>query len=116
MSQHLFEYDTNYFPSAPVMEVEIEGDGKQRQRILRTALIDSGADNTMIPRNILRQVGARFWGSSRMRGVSGKSNKVDLYSVMIQIGNQPMQVQAIASPAGSEFILGRDVLNRLKIT
>lgn len=116
MSHLLFEYDSTYSPPAPVVEIIIEGRGKERDQVRQMALIDSGADGTMIPRNILRQVGGRFWESMRMRGVSGVSHEVDLYLVTIHVGNQPIKVSAIAMPNGSELIVGRDVLNQLKIT
>lgn len=51
-----------------------------------------------------------------MRGVSGIQQTVELFDLTVQIGNQPMRVLAVAMPANSEIIIGRDVLNQLKIT
>lgn len=110
----LFEYDSQYVPPAPVIEIGISGESNNR--IHRRALIDSGADATMLPEAILRAVDARFWSSSRMRGVSAISRVVDLYVVTIHVGNQGIVVEAIAMPNGTELIVGRDVINQLKVT
>jgi hypothetical protein len=60
MSSITFAYDTTYDPSAPVIEVEIDGYlPALGQRKLR-ALVDSSADATMIPVQVLTRGLSRY--------------------------------------------------------
>ena len=82
-----------------------------------TALIDSGADGTMIPYRLLTHIGATFMHTFKVTGISGKSTVVDLYLVEIQVGTlQIPGIKAVAARTGKEIIIGRDVLNHLIIT
>jgi len=112
-----FEYSTHYNPAAPIMEIGIsavENSGLQRTI---TALVDSGADGTMIPINVLRAVGATFVERRNMRGVTGERVRVNLYAIVVYIGSHPIYgIRAVAVPSETEAILGRDALNQLIVT
>lgn len=117
MNRLFFEYSRSYDPVAPVIDIEIDGYQPSLNRVAQTALVDSGADATMIPSNILRQIGADFLETRRIRGVTGISQRVRIYVVAIHIGSQIIHgIRAIEMPSGEETILGRGVLNQLKIT
>ena len=108
-----FLYDTTYMPSAPVITIQV----RDRKEVRLTALVDSGADATMIPINILRSIGAHRVDTMQMRGITGVAQPVGLYSVMIQISSHILpSIHVIATARGSEVIPGRDVLNHLIIT
>jgi predicted aspartyl protease len=115
MSQILtFEYNETIDPAIPVLEVNVDG-YSDRPPYTLTALIDSGADCTMIPVEVLEAVEASYEDSMRMRGVVGESQIVDRYLVGITIGQLTIPVvQAIAN--NEEAIIGRDVLNKLLLT
>ena len=54
-----FDYDSTYpGPSFPVAEITIVGDARQQVNVQK-ALIDTGADATIVPLNILESIGAR---------------------------------------------------------
>ena len=117
MRRLLFDYSHTYDPAAPVIEVEVVGYQPASRRITQIALVDSGADATMMPRHILRQVGAEFLETRRMRGVIGVSQRVRVYIVAIHIGEQVLHGVRVAElAAGDETILGRNVLNQLRLT
>lgn len=51
-----------------------------------------------------------------MRGVIGEAVKVNLYLTAVHIGNYSIHgIRAIGITAASEAIIGRDVLNQLKV-
>jgi predicted aspartyl protease len=80
-------------------------------------MVDSGADATMIPLEFLSAVGATYQETLWMHGVSGVRIEVDLYLVAVRIGaNLVRGVHVVAVPAGSEALIGRDVLNLLVLT
>jgi predicted aspartyl protease len=114
MNQLLLEYNRAYWPAAPVLEIAVDGyTSLPPQRL--TALVDTGADGTILPITILNTVGAQYESTARMRGVTGSPQWVDRYKVRIQIGEMAVHgVAVVAGPANGEAILGRDVLNHLK--
>lgn len=109
----LFDYDSTYDPSAPVIEVSV----RYRGEATITAMIDSGADATILPYHVLQTVNARYFETRILRGTDGARVSVNRYLVHLQIGNfQIHSIRAIASDAAGEPLIGRDVLNQLVVT
>lgn len=109
-----FYYNSNFIPAMPVAQITVSHRRRQAQL---SALIDSGADGTMIPRRILQEINAPYQEQLIMRGVTGESEIVDTYLVMIEFGPYTMYgIQAIAIGDYEEAIIGRDVMNNLVIT
>ncbi|MEM7117822.1 MAG: retropepsin-like aspartic protease [Chloroflexota bacterium] len=117
MTQSLtFEYNRLYSPSAPHVEVAIDGYDERYQPVALFAFVDSGADGTMLPIDILKSVGAEYADTVIMRGVAGGVQRLDRYTIRLRIGNQTVHsIEAVALDRGSEPILGRDVLNTLSL-
>lgn len=55
---YTYNYDSAYIPSMPVIELLI-GRAQVTPVLQITAIVDSGADATMIPVSYLKQIGAR---------------------------------------------------------
>jgi hypothetical protein len=111
-----YPYDESFQPAMPVVEIHIDGYGARPAQTL-TALIDSGADGTMLPIDVLQAVDALYADTVRMRGVLGDSESVDRYTVAIRLGPVLLPgINAVAIPRGGESILGRDALNQLALT
>ena len=58
MNMPTFDYDTSYAPPAPVIEIEIGGYNQLFGKATLWAMVDSGADASMIPISFLDAVGA----------------------------------------------------------
>lgn len=111
------DYDSNYEPAAPVVRIGLSPSGGSDARQWVTALLDSGADATMIPVDLLIASGARYMERRQIRGVVGKAVQVQLYLTAVHIGDHVIHaIRAIGGEVGSEAIIGRDVLNQLEIT
>lgn len=111
-----FDYDRRYWPPAPVIDIAVDGYSSNAPMIIR-ALIDSGADGTMIPLSVLKKVGAAYTDSVRMSGVTGSSEQKDRYRVRIQIGDIVVKgIDAVAVNEDSDSLIGRDVLSQLVVT
>lgn len=116
MAPYLHDYDFTYAPSAPVAEIVVSSD-LNITAITLVALLDSGADATMLPFSVLEQIQAEVLETRYLRTVTGKRTIVELYRVSLQLGPYHFHaVRAIATNSLDEVILGRDVLNQLIVT
>ena len=112
-----YSYSQKYSPAAPVVEARLKAPGRAEVSRSFTALIDSGADGTLLPIDLLEEIGARFEYEATLRGVTGESRAVDIYVADITIGGHTIPVvRMIAGSEGIEPILGRNVLNQFVIT
>ena len=111
-----FDYSTDYEPSAPVVEITIRKTSQNVSDVTLLALVDSGADATMLPITALQAASARYVETRQMRAVVGTAYPVDLYLVTVQIGPHTIPaIRAIAATPDAEPIVGRDVLNQLVV-
>ncbi len=112
-----FDYDQSYVPAAPFLPITVDGYDPEKQAVTVSVFVDTGADGTMLPLPILLAVGAEYEDTVRLRGTTGNSLRVDRYTVRIQIGDETIHaVSVVAMAAGSEPLIGRDVLNHLILT
>lgn len=111
-------YDNeNYDPAMPVVEIKLLSTQSDDRIAPLNALIDSGADATMIPIDALESTDSLYFSTRRMRGITGQSIPVDTYFTVVQVGPYIIRgVKAVALPVGSETILGRDIINQLELT
>lgn len=118
MPVYTHSYDSDYYhPAMPVVEIRLLSTTSEEGVVPLVAVVDSGADATMIPINALQSAGSLYYGTRRMRGVTGQSIPVDTYFTVVQVGPYIIRgVKAVAIPIDGEPILGRDVLNQLELT
>ena len=115
---YTYPYDSAYHgPAIPVMEITISApDNTERKTVLR-ALVDSGADGTMIPVSHLQRLGAKIVDRRWMRGSDNIAHPVDIYAVMLEAGPLgQMIVEVTGNRFGNETIVGRDLLNQMVVT
>ncbi len=113
---YTYNYDTDYNPAMPVVEIRI-GRAMADASLPLAALVDSGADATIIPIGYLRQIRARRGRRKWMRGVAGGRKPVDLYAISLQIGSfRQAHLEVVGDLENDEIIVARDVLNHLLVT
>ena len=114
MSFH--EYSSDYYPSMPVCEVYLGPSGKEPTLGPLEAILDIGADVTVVPTKYLRQFGAKDMGTGRAHSIWGDSKPVELYAVSFRLDHLRFKaLRVLADDTSDEIVLGRFVLNRLKI-
>ena len=113
---YTFEYDLSYAPSMPVAEIRI-GKRNTAPGLALQAIIDSGADATIIPIQWLDQVQARRSERAWMNTAAGTRRIVSLYVISLRIGDYERRaLSVIAGFDSEEAMIGRDVLNHLIVT
>jgi predicted aspartyl protease len=114
--RYTYEYDLTYHPSMPVAEIEIVRTLRDNALKL-VAIIDSGADATIIPLHYLKEIRARKVQTGWLRGTALNRVKIDLYAVSLRLSTFHLGLmRVVGSDHYEEAILGRDVLNQLIVT
>jgi predicted aspartyl protease len=110
-----FPYDSAYDPPAPVCEITLTVASTGRRTSI-VALIDTGADATLVPVSYLNQLAARRVFEASLRSQWGERRRVYLYLVDLQVASLNLPgVYVVGDEMGDEAVLGRDVLNRLRL-
>ncbi len=111
-----FIYDATYDPAMPVCAVTIAAAVTGRRAILH-AIMDTGADATIVPSPVLRQIGARRVFETGLRSQWGERRTVFLYVVDLEVNGVALPgVYVVGDEIGSEVVLGRNALNKLILT
>jgi len=113
-----FPYDASYPGEAlPLIEVEFRQASGLPGVILDRVIPDTGADASVLPWADcqLLQLAPAMGVQGLISGVTGGSAATLAFQVWAQLDGQDYPRRLQADFAGSERILGRDVLNRLEI-
>jgi predicted aspartyl protease len=113
-----FNFSQTYTPAAPVAEVWLGAPETRPSVGPLVALIDTGADGTLVPLHHLRSIrGLAAVDRKWLRSQWGEQRLVRLYLVDIEIAGLLLpDIEVVADSLGDEIILGRNALNRLRIT
>ena len=113
------DYDSSYAhgPALPVVELYVRPVAATAGGVSLHALVDSGADATILPLMALHDAQVEQVGRAILRWGSHRSQSYDVYLATIAIGPYAIRgVRILAEPeGGGEAILGRDVLNQLVV-
>ncbi len=114
MTSH--EYSTRYSPAMPVCQVYLGPGGGEATVGPLEAIMDTGADLTVIPMTYLRQIGAHRVDRGKARSLWGDTRSVDVYSIALAVnGLRVTALRVLGDDRGDEIVLGRLVLNRLRV-
>jgi hypothetical protein len=111
-----YPYSNHYIPTAPVLEVTFVSAADNRRIGPLTGIVDSGADGTLVPLRFLSEIQAPATSEMYLRSQWGDRRPAWLYLVDVQIGSLIFPgIEVVGDEVSDEIVLGRDVLNRLKI-
>ncbi len=108
-----FGYDTDFSPPAPVLPLR-DGAPRGRASVLLPALVDSGADITVVPLQLAVDLELPAVGSMTVYGFGGEALPAVIYAATLQIGGAEEIAEVLA--VGDEGLVGRDLLNRWRVT
>lgn len=102
----------NFNPPAPVMEVSLSIPSAQSVILKSPALLDSGADITVIPEQIVQELQLKYVDEITACGYDGVPKQAFIYSVkLIFDGLGNFIVRAITSN-NDHVLIGRDIINK----
>jgi predicted aspartyl protease len=108
-------YDGSYDPPIPVCDVTLMLPTTDR-RVELSAIVDTGADGTIVPIRYLRRIEARRAFEASLRSQWGEGRTVFLYLVDLMISELTLSgIYVVGDELGDETVLGRNVLNRLRL-
>ncbi len=111
------EYNGRDFdPPMPVLQIGLSKPGIERAKQTIEVIVDTGADGTLLPIDVLASIGVRAIDRASLIGITGERQLVDIYVVTIHIGTCLIRgIKVAALPPETTGILGRDVINQLQI-
>jgi len=111
-----FNYSYDYYNPAPIATIVLQTLDKKRATKPLEALIDSGADTTIVPLHYLSVLKLNSKRSGHIISQWGEPTIVKIYRVHVLIGDMKIQAMEVAGdPIGNDVIVGRNVLNKLKV-
>ncbi len=104
-----FHYDVTQDPAAPIVPVRVGTTGGPWETAV-PFLVDTGADLSVIPARLARDLELPPMGEMMIEGATGRRTRVPIYRVELEIAGVALSVQVAG--LGRETLIGRDVLNR----
>jgi predicted aspartyl protease len=113
VNQH---YLFTYFPPIPVLNIALSFPDAAQWHGLFLAIIDSGADYTIVPFSTITPIDPPLVGSANLVSQWQERHEIQVYQLDIQIGSMVLlSVEVAGDPNSDELILGRNVLNELNL-
>ncbi len=111
-----YTYDAAYeptFPAAPVVLGNSE-EGLRTEKV--QALLDTGSDGCLVPIAYLQQILAPPMTDTHIRSHWGEWRAAQLFAVDLELGSLRLpDVFVVGDEQGNEIVLGRNVLNKLRL-
>lgn len=104
-------YSVTHDPPAPVVPIRVSVPGRPDRGVALVALVDSGADVTVIPAAVATAIGLPPTGLLRAAGVTGVVGNAIVYAAGVEIDGLRRAVEVIG--LGEEALLGRNLLNQV---
>lgn len=111
-----FPYNDDYSPPVPVCDVSFSVARTGQSIEPLEAILDTGADGTLVPLRYLDAIGARRVMETGLRSQWGERRVVYLYLVTLHLGDIELPgTYVVGDDLSDEIVLGRNVLNQLNI-
>ena len=110
MTRRKPSYDAAFDPPAPVVALRVGAPGSPASVVL-SALVDTGADGTVVPAALARRLRLPLVDRIVVEGVGGRRVSVGVHAASVQLSGVRCVARVVA--LGSEALVGRDLLSRL---
>lgn len=105
-----------YFPPMPVLDLSLCAPGSDGWNGPFTAVVDSGADYTIVPWTLLKPLDPPVVRPATLSSQWQGKRSVYVYEVDLRIGTMILPgIDVAGDPFSDDVLLGRNVLNRLDL-
>jgi predicted aspartyl protease len=112
-----YRYNHQVSPPAPYVHVVVNRLDAGGTSPSVPALVDSGADRTVIPMALVEEMDLPQAGSIEVAGLNQLAAMMAVYVIRIGVGDLPPVVADVIGAVGEPYVLlGRDVLNGYRVT
>lgn len=109
-------YDTNYEPPIPILAVSFSRLGEDDWLGPFEAVVDSGADATILPSFLVKRLKPASLAQGVLRSQWGDAHPITVYMIDAKVEGRVLPgVVVVADPDAQEIILGRTVINKLPV-
>ena len=109
-------YDQNRLPPIPVLNVWLAVPDSNDWHGPFPAIVDSGADLTIVPLGVLRHRAARYLKRAVLRSQWEERQVVFLHEIDLKIGDLVLPgIDVAGDDISHDLLLGRNALNRLDL-
>lgn len=109
-----YSYDRDYEPPAPVVPVRVGSPVGDLAAVLLPALVDTGADLTVVPAAMTRQLRLSETDHVTIRAGGIEMGPASVYAAQIELDGVTEIVEVLA--LGEETLLGRNLLRTVVVT
>ncbi len=105
-----YPYGAQYTPPAPVLPVRVGRPGAVSAFLL-SALVDTGADLSVLPQGLPTRLGLPVVGRVAVAGVDGIHHRLPIYAAEATIDGYRVTIRVVS--LGIDPLIGRDFLNTI---
>jgi len=109
------DYNRRFDPPAPTLEISVESPSSSDIRKNVTAVLDTGADITAIPRTLAKELRLEATGTMEMTGIEAHSGFHPTFIVTLRVEGFLIERIEVIEWQGDEVILGRDAMSHFEI-
>ncbi len=108
-------YSADFTPPAPVISAQISTLADAGRSRVWPTLIDTGSDTTAIPTLVVEQLQLAPAGEALIQAYDGPPMRRPLYDIVLQVAHIRFEGLSVIVCSGNHVILGRDVINHLRL-
>jgi predicted aspartyl protease len=111
-----FPYNNVSQPPIPMIEISLSLPGGDHKTDTLYAILDTGADGSLVPQSYIETLSATYVDEVMLRSQWGEWRAAAMYLIDVHIGDRTLPgVYIVGDEMGSDIILGRNVLNSLRL-
>lgn len=112
----MFAYNTDFEPAAPCLDIVIAHPENQESRQILFSQLDTGADISVIPRDVVTALNLPRAGEITIEGYDAIQSRVVVYFAQLYVGRFTFRRVPLIALERKTGIIGRDILNLLVTT
>lgn len=111
----MIPYNAAFDPPAPFLTIQVSRINVDEPALMVECLVDTGADVSLIPQHLADTLELAPSDAMIVEGFDGEQQQLPLFAVDVVVESVRLNGLEVVSYPTSHAILGRDVLNHLRL-